>query len=73
MIKKILSMMLICVMIASTLALLSSCDNHDTGQTTISITGEQEQPPELTDGRTLFIYMCGSNLETKHGACREKH
>ncbi len=59
--------MLICVMIASTLALLSSCDNPDTGQTTASDTGGQEQPSELTDGRTLFIYMCGSNLETKQG------
>ncbi|MBQ6182625.1 MAG: hypothetical protein IJK33_01905, partial [Clostridia bacterium] len=67
MIKKFLSMMLICVMIASTLALLSSCDKPDAGQTTASDKGGQEQPPELTDGRTLFIYMCGSNLETKQG------
>ncbi|MBQ6043239.1 MAG: hypothetical protein IJL41_03770 [Clostridia bacterium] len=67
MIKKFLSMMLICVMIASTLALLSSCDKPDAGQTTASDTGGQEQPPELTDGRTLFVYMCGSNLETKQG------
>ena len=59
--------MLICVMITSTLALLSSCDKPDDGQTTASDTGGQEQPPELTDGRTLFVYMCGSNLETKQG------
>ena len=67
MIKRFLSLILTCTILVSSLALLSSCDKPDAGQTTTSDTGEQEEPPELIDGRTLFIYMCGSNLETKQG------
>ena len=67
MIKRLITIILICSVIVSSIALLSSCDKPDAGQTTTSDTGGQEQPPELIDGRTLFIYMCGSNLETKQG------
>ena len=65
--KRFLSLILTCAILASSIALLSSCDKPDAGQTTTSDTGGQEQPPELIEGRTLFIYMCGSNLETKQG------
>ena len=67
MIKRLITIILICSVIVSSIALLSSCDKPDAGQTTTSDTGGQEQTPELIDGRTLFIYMCGSNLETKQG------
>lgn len=46
--KRIIALLLTCVLIASA---LSACGNSNT----------------TTEGRTLFIYMCGSNLETKQG------
>ena len=46
--KRIIALILTCILIASA---LSSCGNSG---------GTRE-------GRTLFIYMCGSNLETKQG------
>ena len=46
--KRIIAIILTCILIASA---LSSCGNSG---------GTRE-------GRTLFIYMCGSNLETKQG------
>lgn len=36
-----------------TLSMFTACENTDT--------------PAIVEGRTLFIYMCGSNLETKKG------
>jgi len=58
--KKILSLLLLCAVIASSLSLLSSCGKTN-GE---NRPGNTSAP---TDGRTLFIYMCGSNLETKQG------
>ena len=55
MIKRLISIMLICTMITASLALLSSCDKPDAGQTTTSGTEGQDQTPELTDGRTMFF------------------
>ena len=46
--KRIIALLLTCVLTASA---LSACGNSNT----------------TTEGRTLFIYMCGSNLETKQG------
>ena len=46
--KRIIALLLTCVLITSA---LSACGNSNT----------------TTEGRTLFIYMCGSNLETKQG------
>ena len=66
MIKRFLSLILTCAILASSLALLSSCNKPGT-KPTGSDTTDTEPVPELVDGRTLFIYMCGSNLETKQG------
>jgi len=64
--KRFLSLILTCAILASSLALLSSCNKPGT-KPTGSDTTDTEPVPELVDGRTLFIYMCGSNLETKQG------
>jgi len=66
MMKRFLSLILTCAILASSLALLSSCNKPGT-KPTGSDTTDTEPVPELVDGRTLFIYMCGSNLETKQG------
>ena len=65
MVKKILSILLLCLVLLSMLA-MSSCDKPACGQSDTE-TQTAADEPELTDGRTLFIYMCGSNLETKQG------
>jgi len=63
MVKKILLLLLLCSMLVST---LSSCGKPK-GEQSDTETQTTADVPELTDGRTLFIYMCGSNLETKQG------
>ena len=51
MIKRIIAL---CLLITITLSTLAACGNAGGGEST-------------DNGRTLFIYMCGSNLETKQG------
>ena len=50
--KRIIALILLCAVAVS---ILSAC------------TKPKDDTSKLTEGRTLFIYMCGSNLETKQG------
>lgn len=50
--KRIISLILLCLI---AVANLTAC------------TKPEDNMPKLSEGRTLFIYMCGSNLETKQG------
>lgn len=50
--KRIIALILLCAVAVS---ILSAC------------TKPKDDTSKLTEGRTLFIYMCGSNLETEQG------
>ncbi len=50
--KRMIALILLCAVAVS---ILSAC------------TKTEDDTSKLTEGRTLFIYMCGSNLETKQG------
>ena len=69
--QRITALIVLCCLL---LSLCCGCDNgEDTSESStpqISQTKDDSTPeskPTLTEGRTMFIYMCGSNLETKQG------
>ena len=69
--QRITALIVLCCLL---LSLCCGCDNgEDTSESStpqISQNDDDSTPeskPTLTEGRTMFIYMCGSNLETKQG------
>ena len=71
--KRITALIVLCCLF---LSLFCGCDIEDQKKSSESSTPQisqtkddstPESKPTLTEGRTLFIYMCGSDLETKQG------
>ena len=64
MIKRIIAL---CLLITITLSTLSACGSSDSENTEPATQPATANRDVQNDQRTLFIYMCGSNLETKQG------